>query len=69
MISNQFDFLFTTDKLIQHKREQDFGLCGVLKILNGRDKILYLYNIYITVIGACTTVLLFFINFYHIRFF
>ena len=59
MISNQFDLLFTTDKIIQHKREQDFGLCGVLKILNGRDKILYLYNIYITVVGACTTVFLF----------
>ena len=53
MISNQFDSLFTIDKIIQHKREQDFGLCGVLKILNGP-------LLYITVVGACTTVFLFY---------
>jgi len=63
MISNQFDSLFTIDKIIQHKREQDFGLCGVLKILNGYNKILYLYYILQLLVHALRTVFLFLLTF------
>jgi hypothetical protein len=69
MTSNQFDLSFTTDKIIQHKREQDFGLCSVLKILNDVIKYYTFITYILQLLVHALQCSFFVINFYHIRFF